>query len=130
MDIYVGNLDHGVDEEGLRALFAEYGEVKSVRIITDKFSGSSRGFGFVEMPDSESANKAIEGLHESDFHGRALKVNEARGKDERGGRGGYGGGGGGRGGGSRSHGNRRGGGGAGRGGNRRGGRGGGRGGNY
>lgn len=116
MNIYVGNLSYGVSEDDLKALFAEFGEVASAKIITDKFSGQSKGFGFVEMPDSEEAKAALASLDGKDVQGRNLKVNEARPRtgDHRGGPrsgGGYGGGrhggGGGRPGGGRGGGGRR-----------------------
>ena len=103
MNIYVGNLSFEVTEEELREAFEEFGEVASVNIIKDKFSGRSRGFGFVEMPANEEAKAAIDGLNGKDMKGRPLNINEARPRteDRRGGRGGRGGGGGGRRGGGR-----------------------------
>ena len=104
MNIYVGNLPFAATEDELQQLFSQYGDVTSVNIIKDRFSGESRGFGFVEMPSREDATAAIEGLNGHDLHGRNLTVNEAKPKAPReGGRGGYGGGGGrgGRGGGQR-----------------------------
>jgi RNA recognition motif-containing protein len=94
MDIYVGNLSYQTDDQSLRELFEQYGNVTSSRVITDKFSGQSKGFGFVEMPDAEEANKAISALNEQEFMGRNLRVNESQPKprDNRGG-GGFGGGG-------------------------------------
>jgi RNA recognition motif-containing protein len=108
MNIYVGNLAHEVTENDLRELFSGYGAVESSNIITDRFSGESRGFGFVEMPSKNEAAEAIEALNGHDLKGRSLTVNEAkpkaprrdggggggRGRGGRGG-GGYGGGGGG-----------------------------------
>ena len=103
MNIYVGNLAHQMTDEELRQAFEEFGQVTEARIIMDKFSGESRGFGFVEMPSKEEAEKAIEEMNGKDLKGRALNVNEARPKTDRsGGRGGRGGFGGGRGGGGRS----------------------------
>jgi len=98
MDIYVGNLPYKAADEDLRELFQGHGNVTSARVITDRFSGQSKGFGFVEMPDNTEANKAIEQLNGQDFMGRALRVNESRPRprDDRGGGGGgggYGGGG-------------------------------------
>ena len=95
MNIYVGNLSFEVTEEELREAFEEFGEVSSVNIIKDKFSGRSRGFGFVEMPANEEAQAAIDGLNGKDMKGRSLNINEARPRtdDRRGGRGGRGGGG-------------------------------------
>jgi RNA recognition motif-containing protein len=109
MDIYVGNLSYQTDDQALRELFEQYGKVTSSRVITDKFSGQSKGFGFVEMPDASEANKAISALNEQDFQGRNLRVNESQPKPrtERGGGGGGGfGGGGGGGGGGRDRGER------------------------
>jgi RNA recognition motif-containing protein len=95
--LYVGNLPFSATQGELDELFGQVGTVESVNIITDKFSGESRGFGFVEMATDEEAQAAIERLDGQDLKGRALKVNEARPLAERPGRGGGGGGGGGRG---------------------------------
>ena len=97
MNIYVGNLSRDVTEEDLRQAFAAFGEVATVSIVKDKFSGEPRGFGFVEMPAKAEAQAAIAGLNGKDLKGRNLSVNEARPRPE--GRGGGGGGGGRRGGG-------------------------------
>ncbi len=78
MNIYVGNLDFKVQEDDLTTLFAAYGEVESSRIITDKYSGRSKGFGFVTMENDTEANDAIENLNGTDFKSRPLTVNEAR----------------------------------------------------
>lgn len=78
MNIYVGNLPRDVSEQELKVRFAEYGEVLSCRIIKDQFSGQSRGFGFVEMPSQEEAEKAIAGLNGKELNGRQLVVNQAR----------------------------------------------------
>lgn len=78
MNIYVGNLDYGVDENSLTELFEEYGTVNSSKIITDKFSGRSKGFGFIEMDDPEEAKKAIEALNGTTHENRQIVVNEAR----------------------------------------------------
>jgi RNA recognition motif-containing protein len=78
MNIYVGNLSRDLSEGDLREAFAAFGEVASAAIIKDKFSGESRGFGFVEMPNKEEADKAISGLNGKDLKGRTLTVNEAR----------------------------------------------------
>ena len=78
MNIFVGNLNYKLTNESLEQLFAPFGEVKSARIIIDKMSGRSKGFGFVEMPDDESAAKAIASLHESDVLGRKLIASEAK----------------------------------------------------
>lgn len=103
MKIYVGGLPYQADEEQLSQIFTSYGEVTSANIITDRDTGRSKGFGFVEMPDNEAAKKAIAELNEAELGGRTLTVNEARPMGERSGgggsRGGYGGGGGSRGGG-------------------------------
>ena len=78
MNIYVGNIAWGVSEDELEALFAQYGEVNSARIITDRESGRFKGFGFVEMATADSANAAIEALNGNDFAGRDLRVNQAK----------------------------------------------------
>lgn len=83
MNIYVGNLPYNVTEDELRNLFAEYGEVSSANIITDKYSGESKGFGFVEMPKQADAEEAIKALNGSSVKGRSLKVNQARPRNER-----------------------------------------------
>ena len=111
MRIYVGSLAESVTDETLRAAFAAYGEVASCDVITDRYTGQSRGFGFVEIRDNEGAQQAIRALDGSDLGGRTLRVNEARPRTEN--RGG-GGGGGGRGGDFGGGGNRGGGGGGGR----------------
>ena len=101
MDIYVGNLSYQTDDQQLRELFEQYGNVTSSRVITDRFSGQSKGFGFVEMPDTAEANAAIQALNEQEYMGRNLRVNESQPKPRRdsggfgGGGGGFGGGGGG-----------------------------------
>ena len=91
MNIYVGNLSRETTEDDLRQAFETLGQVESVNIIKDRFSGESRGFGFVEMPSKQEAQKAIEEMNGKDLMGRALNVNEARPRTER--RGGSGGGG-------------------------------------
>ena len=78
MNIYVGNLDFKVNEKDLEEVFEEYGTVSSSKIITDKFSGKSRGFGFVTMENQEEANKAINELNGATLENRTLVVNEAR----------------------------------------------------
>ena len=78
MNLYVGNLPWTCSEEEIEALFAQYGDVKTVRIITDRDSGRSKGFGFVEMTDSNGATAAIEALDGNDFSGRDLRVNQAK----------------------------------------------------
>jgi RNA recognition motif-containing protein len=89
--LYVGNLPFGVTSEELAELFAQAGEVVSANIITDRFSGQSRGFGFVEMSTDDAAQKAINQLNDYQMKGRGLKVNEAKPRDNRGGGGGGGG---------------------------------------
>lgn len=107
MNIYVSNLSYGTDADGLQELFSQYGEVTSVKIIADRETGRSRGFGFVEMPDDSEGQAAIDQLNETEFEGKTIAVSVARPRTERpagGNRGGYGGGnrgGGGYGGGSR-----------------------------
>ena len=78
MNIYVGNLDYKVDESDLKEVFQEFGNVESSKVITDKFSGKSKGFGFVIMEDDEQAKNAIEELNGATYEDRAMKVNEAR----------------------------------------------------
>lgn len=90
--IYVGNLSYDTTDEGLNKLFAEFGTVESAQVITDKFSGRSKGFGFVEMSSDSEATEAISKLDGKEVDGRAIKVNEARPKAPR--EGGFGGGGG------------------------------------
>ncbi len=85
MNIYVGNLSFEVADEDLRQAFAEFGQVDSATVVMDKFSGRSRGFGFVEMPTNDEAKAAISGLDGVDLKGRNLKVNEARPRTDRGG---------------------------------------------
>ncbi|MBN2403660.1 MAG: RNA-binding protein [Spirochaetes bacterium] len=108
MNIYAGNLSYEVTEEDLQSAFQAFGQVESVNVIKDRFSGESRGFGFVEMPSKEEGKAAIEGLNGTQMKGKSITVNEAKPKSndrDRGGRGGGGGrrgGGGGYGGGGRS----------------------------
>ncbi len=83
MNIYVGNLPYDVNETQLQEIFSQYGQVQNASVIMDRETGRSRGFGFVEMPNSDEAKSAIEALHEKDFNGRPLKVNEARPREER-----------------------------------------------
>jgi RNA recognition motif-containing protein len=98
MNIYVGNLSRDVSEAELKEAFQAFGEIQSCNIIKDKFTGESRGFGFVEMPNKEEAEKAIAEMNGKDLKGRNLTVNEARPRTDRprggggGGRGGFGGG--------------------------------------
>ena len=84
MNIYVSNLSFNVTDDDLQGFFTEYGEVTSARVITDKFTGKSRGFGFVEMSDDEAARKAISELDGGRVEGRTIKVTEARPREERG----------------------------------------------
>lgn len=119
--LYVGNMSYTASEEDLNQLFAQFGDVASARIITDRDSGRSKGFAFVEMGSDDGAAQAIEQLHGKEFQGRNLVVSEARDNNGGGGGGrGPGGGGGGKrfGGGPRGFGGPRGGGGGGGGGNR------------
>ncbi len=83
MNIYVGNLPYSVTEDELRDVFAEFGEVSSANVIMDRFSGQSKGFGFVEMPNNSEADEAIKALNESSFKGRNIKVNQAKPRGER-----------------------------------------------
>lgn len=97
MNIYIGNLPDALTNDELYMAFKAYGQVQSATIIRDKFTMQSRGFGFVEMPSKEEAEKAIAGLNGTEMHGKVVKVNEARPKEENsrgrsGSRGGFGGG--------------------------------------
>ena len=83
MNIYVSNLSFNVQDEDLKEFFAPYGEVSSAKVINDKFSGKSRGFGFVEMSDDTAAKKAISELDQATIEGRAIKVAEAKPKEDR-----------------------------------------------
>ncbi len=100
--LYVGNLSYGTTDSDLRAMFEEFGAVESAQVIMDRDTGRSKGFGFVEMGRDQEAQAAIQSLNGKEIDGRALTVNEARPREDRGGRsggrgrGGYGGGGGGR----------------------------------
>ncbi len=76
--LYVGNLAYSVSNDDLHDLFSQAGQVQSAMVITDKFSGQSKGFGFVEMATAEEANRAIEQFNDSDLKGRNIKVNEAK----------------------------------------------------
>ncbi len=82
MNIYVGNLSYEATEEDLRKSFGEFGQVESVRVIKDNYSGRSKGFGFVEMPNSADAQSAIDSLDGKELKGRTLKVNKARSRSE------------------------------------------------
>ena len=95
--LYVGNLSYDTTDSHLRKLFEEFGTVESAQVIMDRDSGRSKGFGFVEMPSDQEAQAAIDALNGQEVNGRALTVNEAKPREDRGGgrgRGGYGGGGG------------------------------------
>ena len=83
MNIYVGNLPYAVDRDELRDIFAAYGEVAAARVVSDRETGRSKGFGFVEMPNDEEAKKAIEALNGNEIGGRKAVVNEARPREER-----------------------------------------------
>jgi len=93
MNIYVGNLSPEVTEDDLRAAFETYGQVTSVKVIKDKFTGEPRGFGFIEMPGKQEAKSAMEGLNTTELKGKSIIVNEARERSDKR-RGGSGGGGG------------------------------------
>jgi RNA recognition motif-containing protein len=77
MNIYVGQLPYSVTEEELREMFLQFGEVSSLNLIMDKYSGQSKGFGFIEMPNNSEADQAIKGLNKSMLKGREIKVNQA-----------------------------------------------------
>jgi cold-inducible RNA-binding protein len=85
MKLYVGNLSYSVTNQGLEDLFAEYGSVRSAQVIMDRDTGRSKGFGFVEMSDDNAAREAINKLSSKELDGRALTVNEARPREDRGG---------------------------------------------
>jgi RNA recognition motif-containing protein len=91
MNIFVGSLPFSIEESRLQELFEEFGEVNSVKIISDKFSGRSKGFGFVEMPDDDQAKNAINELNGSDLDGRKIVVNQAEERKPDSRRGGFGG---------------------------------------
>ena len=94
MNIYVGNMSYEVSEADLKEAFEGFGEVDTVKVLKDKYTGRSKGFGFVEMSNNADAQSAIDSLNDKELKGRALKVNMARPRTEnRGGRGGYDGGG-------------------------------------
>ena len=90
-NLYVGNLSYDTTEETLRTLFAEYGEIESVNLITDRYTGRSRGFAFVEMVEESAANEAITGLSGKSVDGRDIRVDRAKPRADRGGGGGGGG---------------------------------------
>jgi RNA recognition motif-containing protein len=83
MRIYVGNLPYNVSESELKEMFSAYGEVTSATLVMDKFSGQSKGFGFVEMSNNSEADAAIKGLNESSVKGRSIKVNQAKPRGDR-----------------------------------------------
>jgi RNA recognition motif-containing protein len=89
MNIYVSNLNFNINDEDLKGFFAAYGEVSSAKVITDKMTNQSRGFGFVEMPDDAAARKAVAELDGSTVDNRAIRVTEARPKEDRPSGGGY-----------------------------------------
>ena len=84
MEIYVGNLAYATTDDGLKAAFAAYGEVTAARVVTDRVTGRSKGFGFVEMPDDAEAQAAIDALNGQENNGRTLTVNEAKPREPRG----------------------------------------------
>jgi len=92
MDIYVGNLAYSTNDESLKSAFAAYGEVASARVVSDRMTGRSKGFGFVEMPDRAQAQAAIDALNGKELDGRTLRVNESQPKPREERRGGAGGG--------------------------------------
>lgn len=83
MNIYVGNLPYSMTDEELASVFTEFGSVSSASVVRDKFTGRSRGFGFVEMGDSDEASRAIESVNGRSLNGRAMVANEARPREER-----------------------------------------------
>jgi len=83
MNIYVGNLAYGVTDDDLREAFSAFGEVSRANVIMDRDTGRSKGFGFVEMPDNSQAEAAINGLNEKELSGRAIRVNEAKPREDR-----------------------------------------------
>jgi RNA recognition motif-containing protein len=93
MNIFISNLSWAIKDADLRELFAEYGEISSAKVIMDRETGKSRGFGFVEMPNEEEGKKAIEELDKAEYDGKVITVNVAKPREDRGGsRGGFGGG--------------------------------------
>jgi RNA recognition motif-containing protein len=83
MKLYVGNLPYNVTDDQLREAFGAYGKVESVELITDRFTGQAKGFGFVEMPDNSEADAAIKAMNESSLAGRRIKVNQAKPRSDR-----------------------------------------------
>ena len=93
MNLYISNLSYNISDEDLRQLFADYGEITSAKVIMDRETGRSRGFGFVELKDDEMGRKAIEELNQATYDEKVINVTEARPREDRGGsRGGFGGG--------------------------------------
>lgn len=89
MNIYVGNLSYGVTQDELHETFAAFGQVETAHLITDKFTGQSKGFGFVEMPNNAEADNAIKALNEQPLKGRMIRVNQAKPRSDRSPRGGH-----------------------------------------
>ena len=83
MNIYISNLSYRVEDSDLRQLFENYGEVTSAKVVVDRMTGRSKGFGFVEMADDEASQKAIEELNKAEYDGRVIVVSEARAREER-----------------------------------------------
>ncbi len=83
MNIYVGNLSYRMDDKALEEVFSKFGEVKSAKVIMDRETGRSKGFGFIEMVDSSAGSEAIEALNGNECEGRTLRVNEAKPREER-----------------------------------------------
>ena len=88
MNLYISNLSYNISDEDLRQLFADYGEITSAKVIMDRETGRSRGFGFVELSDDELAKKAIEELNQASYDGKVFNITEARPREDRGDRGG------------------------------------------
>ena len=88
MNLYISNLSYNISDEDLRHLFADYGEFTSAKVIMDRETGRSRGFGFVELSDDELAKKAIEELNQASYDGKVINITEARPREDRGDRGG------------------------------------------
>ena len=88
MNLYISNLSYNISDEDLRQLFADYGEITSAKVIMDRETGRSRGFGFVELSDDELAKKAIEELNQASYDGKVINITEARPREDRGDRGG------------------------------------------
>ena len=88
MNLYISNLSYNISDEDLRQLFADYGEITSAKVIMDRETGRSRGFGFVELSDDELAKKAIEEINQASYDGKVINITEARPREDRGDRGG------------------------------------------